>query len=259
MKRDKAMAFPLAAITTGLSGLGAIEGLIGGSSAVRRAQEAQAAAMREMEFNNNQSESQQLGSNLRGISAMTGRLNDSLQSGGRSLGSALAAAGVYNSSATAGALANQAASNNQTLGEYSTNLSDALARLHSQNANQISGLKFNLAGQQLAQAQQQQAQGAGGLASFLGQLGQFNLSQKGGDIQNKAKQTDVQAPSVLTLGQTPSVNSIFSPEVMNPAFKSMTFTSPSQRGWGPGPLTLTNANNYRLGPLTLTNAKTYGF
>jgi len=179
------MAFPLAAITTGLSGLGAIEGLLGGNAAVRRAQEAQQAALREMEFNNNQTESQQLGSGLRGVSALTGRLNDALGQQGRGLGSALAGAGVYNSSATAGALSNQAAANNQALGAYSSNLSDMLANLHNQNANQISGLKFNLAGQQLGQAQQQLGGSAGGLTSFLGKLGQFNLAGQGADFGRK--------------------------------------------------------------------------
>lgn len=177
--------FPLAAVTTGVSALGAIQGLLGGNAAAARARQAQEQAIRDMEAENAQYESNAFGSGRRGLYDLTGTLRDSLEQSGRGLGSAMAGGGVYNSSATAGALANEATSNNQTLGAYSTNLSDMLANLHSKTSNQINGLKFGLASDQLGQAQQQQAGSAGGFASLLGSLGQFNLGQKGADFGNK--------------------------------------------------------------------------
>jgi hypothetical protein len=158
-----------------------------------------------MELENAQYESGQFNSGRRGLYDLTGQLRDNLEQSGRGLGSSLAGAGVYNSSATAGALSNQAAANNQTLGAYSTNLSDMLANLHNQNTNRVNSLKFNLAGQQLGQAQNQLANSAGGLQSFLGSLGQFNLAQKGADIGRKVGDAEngMQngTPSVLQVPQ----------------------------------------------------------
>lgn len=201
--------FPLAAVTTGVSALGAIQGLLGGNAAAARARKAQEQAIRDMEAENAQYESNQFGAGRRGLYDLTGTLRDNLEQGGRGLGSSLAAAGVYNSSATAGALANEATSNNQTLGAYSTNLSDMLSNLHSRNSNQINSLKFGLASDQLGQAQQQQAGSAGGFASLLGSLGQFNLGQEGADIGRKAGDAgngmQNGTPSVLSMPTVPQI------------------------------------------------------
>src|SRR5882757_5540890 len=73
-----------------------------------------------------------LGQNAAGQYTAAGQGNDAIQSLGRGLGSSLAGAGVYNSSATAGALANAA-----------TGQQSALANLIAQNSANALNFKSN--------------------------------------------------------------------------------------------------------------------
>lgn len=173
------MGIPLATISTGLSILGGIQGLLGGNSAAARAREAQRLAIRDMESSDLMDESNTLSSGLRGMYALRGALSDNLRSGGRALGSAMAGAGVYNSSAVAGALANQESANAGALAQYGTGLADTLGRMRSQSRRNIGSMKMGIAENDLNYARSQQAGTVNGLASLLGNLSQLNLGNTG--------------------------------------------------------------------------------
>jgi len=172
--------FPLAAISTGLSLLGGLQGLIGGNAARKRAEEAEQLAIRDLQASGEQEYSDALGSGQRGLYGLRGLLGDMLNKGGRNLGAAEAAAGVTNSSAVSGALANQESANAGTLGRYTSGLADLLAHIRNQTSQQVAQMKYGMASNQLNYARQQQAGGAAGIASFLGNLGQLNLTGQGG-------------------------------------------------------------------------------
>lgn len=173
------MAFPLMAISTGLSLLGGLKGLILGASEMRRQQEAEAAAINELKQSGQQEFSDALGSGQRGLFGLRGTLNDQLLSGGRNLGAAMAGAGITNSSATAGALANQESANAGTLGRYTSGLAELLARIRNSTNQGVANMKYGMASNNLNFARQQMAGGAGGISSFLGQLGQLNMGGQG--------------------------------------------------------------------------------
>ena len=163
----------------GLNLLGGISGLLGGGSAAKQAQLAQEKAIQELETGYEGQWSSQLGAGMQGQNSLAGKLSDSLGAAGRGLGAGMAGAGVYNSSATAGALSNLAGQNAGALGDYSSNLAQILAQIKGQETSQAAGMRYGMAGDQLNYARQQQAQGIGGLSSFLGQLGQTNLFGSG--------------------------------------------------------------------------------
>lgn len=173
------MAFPLASISTGLSLLGGLKGLLSAGSERRRQEEAEAAAINELKQSGEQEFSDALGSGQRGLYGLRGLLNDMLQRGGRSLGAAEAGAGVYNSSATAGALANQESANAGTLGRYTSGLAGLLANIRNRTNQQVAQMKYGMAQNNLNFARQQQAGTAGGIASLLGNLGQLNMAGQG--------------------------------------------------------------------------------
>lgn len=162
-----------------MSLLGSLKGPLTGASEMRRQQEAEAAAINELKQSGQQEYSDALGSGQRGLYGLRGTLSDALERGGRSLGAAEAGAGVYNSSATAGALANQESSNASALGGYTSRLADLLARIRNSTNQQVAGMKYGMANNNLNYARQQMAGNTGGISSFLANLGQLNMSNQG--------------------------------------------------------------------------------
>jgi hypothetical protein len=133
-----------------------------------------------MEAAGNEEYSTALGSGQAGLYGLTGTLNDALKGMGSNLGAADAAAGVYNSSAVAGSLANQQAANAQTVGRYTSGLADTLARIRSNNQANVAQMRYGLATNDLNYARQQTAGSAEGLAAGLGALGQYNFGNQAG-------------------------------------------------------------------------------
>ena len=205
------MAFPLAAVAMGVNVLGGIKGLLDAGSSERRARQAQQMALADLTRGMEEEEANVRGSGLRGLGMLRGNLNDSLESGGRSLGDALAGAGVYNSSATAGALANTANEGNRLIGEHTMGLGDTLARLKSKTMGDVARYKLGFASNDMNMAREQQAGAAGGIASILGSLGQMNLGKSGANANNP-NQTGVamdgNSNSVL---QMPELQNIMAP------------------------------------------------
>ena len=173
------MAFPLAAIGTGLNLAGGIYGLLSSGAAAKRARAAMEQAINDQENAYNADLSATLGSGRRGLYDLTGNLNDALATTGRSLGAAQAAGGVYNSSAVSGALANQGAANTQAISKYAGGLTDTLARIRAQGLERTGQMRYGLAQNDMNYARELQAGGAQGIASVLGSLGQLNLTNQG--------------------------------------------------------------------------------
>lgn len=147
--------------------------------------------------------------NATSLSAAAGTGGDAVASLGRRLGSSLAGAGVYNSSATAGALAQaQAAQQAQLAGLAATNQYNQQSLL-GQNQRYLTGLKLNLANQQYGEASSTLDASRGGLSQFLGTLGQSNLLRSGANqTQNSLPRQygGYGNPSVLSLPQTSNYN-----------------------------------------------------
>lgn len=117
--------------------------------------------------------------NHAGLMAATGTGGDALIQSGRNLGSALAAAGVYNSSATAGALAQQQHDLQSNLTDLANRNAYDQSSLLNANRRYVTGMRYNLANQDYGQALNDQSAARNGLASFLGSLSQFNLWKTG--------------------------------------------------------------------------------
>ena len=181
------MAFPLAAVGTGLSIIGGIQGLLSGSSAERRARAAAEMALRDLEAAGEEEYAAVSSAGRRGLYDLVGTLRDALESGGRGMGAALAGAGVYNPSSVAGALTLQQRENTRETGRFATGLSETLARLKAGSKRQVAGMRLGLAQNRENYARETMAGSAGGLASILGSLGQMNLDRTGADNYNANK------------------------------------------------------------------------
>jgi hypothetical protein len=167
--------FPLSAISTGLGLIGGIEGLLGGDRKQKEAEEAEQQALVAMQAAGNQEYSDALAGGQRNLYGLTGVLGDALRRTGSNLGAANAAGGVYNSSATAGDLAQQGTANAATIGSYATGLADTLAQIRNSNAQKVAGLQYGLAQNNLNYARQLTAGSAAGLGSAFSQLGQLTM------------------------------------------------------------------------------------
>lgn len=118
-----------------LGGVSAVQGIVGAFGAARRAKAAQEYRIRLLNERKAQMdrEFQDLrAGNLQALRRSTGVLGDALRQGGADLGSAMASAGVYNSSATAGAIqANAAQMQAQLADQQARNFQTEQGLLHS--------------------------------------------------------------------------------------------------------------------------------
>lgn len=197
---------------TAIPGLSGVLGLVEGLGAEDRAKRARERALNDMAVQLDRDYQDLKGRNQYGLNKATGRAGDSIAALGRSLGSSLAGAGVYNSSATAGTLANAQRSADQALSEQAGNNYYGEQDLLNSNRRFLTGLQYNLGNQQVGEAQQQLGGAASGLSSFLGSLGQFNLARSGANQQQNALSRPAGGygnPSVLQPGSgmtsTPSL------------------------------------------------------
>jgi hypothetical protein len=113
----------------------------------------------------------------RGLWAATGQVGDAVSALGRRLGSEMAAAGVHNSSAVAGALANASASAQSGLLNYAQGLRESELAQASAGRRWLAGQELGVAASDLESARAEQAAALASFASLLGTLGQ--LSKKG--------------------------------------------------------------------------------
>lgn len=170
-------------IVPGISG---VIGLVEGIGAEDRAKRARERALTDLSSHLASQVQQMKERNRYGLNKATGVASDAVHSLGTNLGASLAGAGVYNSSATAGALASATRSADTALADQAGTNYYNEQDLMNQNQRYLSGLQYNLGNQQVGEASQQLGGAASGLSSFLGSLGQFNLARTGANAQQNS-------------------------------------------------------------------------
>jgi hypothetical protein len=162
-----------------IGGLGSVFGLLGAKQAAAAAQERMRQQLAQMGSQAQQDYQRQYDFNNRSLMGMAGQGGDAIAALGRRLGDSLAGAGVYNSSATAGALT--AAQNNEDaqLAALGQNLQNSAAQRLQDEMQHIGGMQYGMNDQLYNNALNQYGQAAGGLSSFLGNLAQNNLARAG--------------------------------------------------------------------------------
>ena len=169
-----------------VNGLTSLSGLLGGNAARKRAQQAREAAIRDMALQLDNDYQDLVSNNRFNLLAATGQGGDAIRALGSNLGASMANAGVYNSSATAGALTQATDNQAARLTGLATENNFNEKSLLNQNRRYLSNLKLNTANDDLGAANQNLANSKQGLMSFLGSLTQYNLSKSGVTNQRNA-------------------------------------------------------------------------
>lgn len=144
------------------------------------------------------------GNNQRTLYKATGQGGDAIAALGRRLGSSLAGAGVYNSTATAGALTQAQQQEQAQLAAMAEQQKQQELQANQQNQQYLTGQRLNIAQGDTNYNRQQRAGSVGGLASFIGQIAQRAVQRNGagnrtaGDAGNGYQNfTTPTAPSIL--------------------------------------------------------------
>lgn len=186
-----------------LQGLGSVFGLFGADAARKRAEQERAQLLAEYARQLDGDYQTMVGNDRHNLMAQTGIAGDALEALGRRAGSAAAGGGVYNSSAVAGLIANGQQQQQQALAGLAHQNLMGEQNLLSNNRQGLLNMRLGAANDKIGQAREQYAGAGQGLASFLGQLGQYNLARSG---QNQTQNSLTRAaggygnPSVLKLG-----------------------------------------------------------
>lgn len=155
--------------------LGALPSVLGGlnaASARRRAEAAQQAALNEYQSSFDTQYNNLLTQGSRDLNRAAGVGGDAVASFGRGLGDRLASAGVYNSSATAGAIQNASASTQANLADLAQHNLDNASSVRAQGMGNLAQMKLGIAGGNVANARGDEAASRGGLVDYLGSLAQ---------------------------------------------------------------------------------------
>lgn len=192
------MGFPvIGMLSTGLSLFGGISGLLSSADAEHQAEVAAQNAIRDYKASASQEQLNLLGGGTAGLENLSGGLNNALVANGRSLGAALAGTGVSNSTAAAGAIANQAGQDASVEGKYSSGLAAELLEQQNQTNSEAAQMSFGLATNNLNYARQQSAGATSGLGQLFGNLGQMNFGNLFGHTGGAANTAAPQTSSVL--------------------------------------------------------------
>ena len=161
-------------VSVGLAGLNVVSGLLGASSAAKARRAAEAArrqALSDFMVESDRRLTELRTQNARALWSATGKGGDALQALGARLGSAMAASGVYNSSATAGALTRAQDNLSASLIDLATRNANAEAE-HEARARQYAlGQQLDWGTQSLMQAMQSQSEARTGIGNSLLTLG----------------------------------------------------------------------------------------
>jgi hypothetical protein len=166
-------------LTQIFGGISAIGGLLGAQGAARRAQQQRQALLdtmlREAQGNYLDDQTQ----NNRTLQREAGLGADAVRSLGANLGGALAGAGVYNSSAVAGAMGNAQRSEQSALADLASRLQASALDRKQRALSQVRGIQLGVAGDNVGNTQNDLQTARGGLQSYLGNLVQSNLMRSG--------------------------------------------------------------------------------
>jgi len=172
------MAIGLSEILGGGQLLAGLFGALGSRSAMRRAMLAREMALADIQRELDAEYSALRERNMRSLYAAAGQSADAIGALGRRLGSALAGAGVYNSSSVAGALANAQDSAGAQLASMAAENAYNERSLLGANRRYLAGLRHSTMSGDYENARSDYQSSLGGLASFLGQLAQYNLARR---------------------------------------------------------------------------------
>lgn len=211
-----------------------IFGAFGASSAAKRAAEERAKALSQFDILNDTDYNNLVGNNARSEMAAAGTGGDAIRALGSHLGGALASAGVYNSSQTAGALEAARRSEASQIADLGNRNSVAAQSLLNQNRRFSLQQRLNMANNDYNNARQDMFSAQGGLLSGLGSFTQRLLAQRG--IQPNTGTVNGSNNSVLTPSVPdrpmfgPPVPSNYTPGALNngpvtwPKFSMPTFS-----------------------------------
>lgn len=186
-----------------LGGAESLYGVLAGGDAKRRAEAQRQALIDAYARELDQQYQNTVGGDAHQLASQAGYLGDGVAALGRRMGSSLAGAGVYNSSATAGALQGAEANAASTLANAGTQLRSHELDMLGANKRQMLGMQMGLANDNVGQARDQYSAGTGGMMSFLGHLNQYNQARNGMDLTKNAYPSGAGGngnPSVLDAG-----------------------------------------------------------
>lgn len=166
-----------------IGGISSLGGLLGASAARARAEQQQQMALMQLQQQNDQLYANALDTNNRTLLQQTGLGGDAITNLGRNLSSNLSAAGVYNSGATAGAIASAQRNEQAALADLASRLQTSAWQQRQQGLMNIGQLRFGLANQGYQTANNELTGARQGLSSFLGSLAQQNLMRSGANAQ----------------------------------------------------------------------------
>lgn len=161
-------------------------GLLSSSNALAQARREREQSMSEYSRWLDQQNSDALMNNLRALYMGQGSALDQTSNFARNLGDSMSKAGVYNSTATSSAVQqgyNQGLAN---AGNSYTNADMARRQQQNQGHMQMSQMRYGQANNDYSNAQSQQNESIGGLASWLGGMVQSNLAKSGANTARMA-------------------------------------------------------------------------
>jgi len=172
----------LDSILGGIGGLSAIGGLIGANQARDQAMQQQQQALNQYAQAMDSQYQAMLQNNNRTLMGMAGQGGDAIRNLGANLGSSMAGAGVYNSSATAGALAQAQRDENTSLSNLAAQNYYSANQLFNQGQANLAQMRLGQANTNYGYANQNLYGAEQGLGSFLGSLTQSNLMRSGANM-----------------------------------------------------------------------------
>jgi hypothetical protein len=160
-------------------GATSLYGILSANAAQQKAEQQRQQALTQMAQTNDQTYQNALNQSDKTIQQAAGIGGDGILNLSRNLGSNLAAGGVYNSSAVAGATASAQRGTDTALANEASQLQ--LGALGQKTAGQqhINDLQFGAANSNVNYAQNNLQTARGGMGSFLGSLAQSNLLSSG--------------------------------------------------------------------------------
>lgn len=166
---------PFTGVALGLGALSSLSQLLGGARAQRSALLARERAVQDFIGQSLRSYGELDRAGHASVMSLAGRLGDALRLYGRSLGGALAGAGVWNASSVAGSISSKAESDAsllaQALREYEVSRSDRLASL----ARDVAQMRSSGAISDYQSGVLREQQGLSGLSSLASVVGQMGL------------------------------------------------------------------------------------
>lgn len=169
---------PLTGIAVGLGALNSLSSLLGGARAAKRAARARELAIRDYMRQSGLMLGEGGEYGRMAVQRLAGELSDALGVTGRALGSALAGAGVWNSSSVAGALTEQSERGAAALKSLMSEVARDQLSARRSVLSEVAGMQVRGASEDYANAMAQRAEGLHGLGALAQMLGQLEVTNR---------------------------------------------------------------------------------